>query len=103
MNDKFLLMLGIAKKAGKLTVGLEALEAFRFGRRPAMIIIASDTAKNSIKKVTAQMDGKLEPTIVTYTKAELGNAVSFAEAGIIGITDKGIAKALKGILEGMVK
>ncbi|UQS86507.1 ribosomal L7Ae/L30e/S12e/Gadd45 family protein [Nicoliella spurrieriana] len=95
-NQKYLNLIGIAKRAGKVVTG-EAiiLNAIR-KHHVALLIIASDTGQATTKKFI----DKAGSYNVTYhhliTRQQLSDAIG-APRTMIGITDRGFAKKLTEI------
>ena len=75
-TDKLALSLGLARRAGKLTVGAPlVLEDLRRGKAK-LVIFASDVSENGTKKITALAGHKGIPVhTCTMTKSELAHAV----------------------------
>ena len=92
--------LGIARKAGKLDIGEEAVaEAARL-RRARLIMTASDASERACRHARTAAEGSGAVYIsLPYTKAELGAAVGRGSPGIMAVTDIGIAEAIAGRLE----
>ncbi|MBQ3066147.1 MAG: ribosomal L7Ae/L30e/S12e/Gadd45 family protein [Clostridia bacterium] len=97
-------LLGIAKKGGRVVAGTNLVtDAIRAGRAkgcPCAVFLACDASENTKKRVgncCTYYEIPLYPTALTG--AELGSAIG--RAGItaaVGITDMGLAEALKKLL-----
>lgn len=95
-TDKICGALGLARKAGKLSVGSElCVESIRAGKAE-LVILCNDMSDNSNKKLADAMRTRGVPYIVLpLGKVELAKKVgksSFAVA--CALTDKGFAKII---------
>jgi ribosomal protein L7Ae-like RNA K-turn-binding protein len=96
--EKLLSMLGLCRKAGKLTLGFDSTaEAIR-GGQARLILLTRDISQRSGEKIAAAAEHKkmiAEKTPLTMEDI----AGRFGKAsGIIGITDKGLADAVLRIV-----
>ncbi len=93
--DKVLGLIGLAKKAGKITAGAEMAEdAVRHGKSK-LIIIAEDISPNG-RKAICDASKHYGVKFLTYkTKQELGAAVGSEIRAVISINDEGLAKAIE--------
>jgi ribosomal protein L7Ae-like RNA K-turn-binding protein len=91
-------LLGLARRAGKLICGLEAVLEHAGGA--AMILLASD-AGNSVKREALRLNR--HTVTLPHSKAELGAAVGRGTCAIAAVTgaafDRGIKEALQ--MEGL--
>ena len=100
MNDKFLSMCGIARRAGRILIGTDMCTvAIRGKSKPFLVILSSDASGNSKKRIEdacAYHSVKLLKT--SYTMSELGSAVGQkGGAACIAVTDEGFAQTLHKI------
>jgi ribosomal protein L7Ae-like RNA K-turn-binding protein len=91
-RSKPLQLLGLAKKAGLLAVGSEAVKEASRSRRAMLIISAADASEGSVRRASfnAKTSGA-EYTDVPYTKFELGNVTGRGSPGTAAIMDVGLA------------
>lgn len=93
-EDKFLSLLGLAQKAGKLVSGELAVEkAVRAGKAKVVIIAqdSSEGTKKNYRDLTAYYK------VVLYeglSKQQLGLAIGKAGRAAIAITDTGFCKSI---------
>ncbi len=96
-KTKFLSMLGLARKAGKVIIG-SPLICEHLGKRakPSLVIIASDASEQSVKRLTVKSEFyHVQSIISTETKASLAHAVGKeSEIAALAITEKGFASEL---------
>lgn len=93
-------MLGLCKKAGRMTVGVpQVCDALREGKLH-LVVYAAQAAENAIKRVCDKAKFyETEALAVEATAEELGHAVGKSGAvAAVGVADAGFAKALKTIL-----
>ena len=94
MNDRLLSLVGLARRAGRLSLGFDAAaEAMNKGRTK-LLIIACDLSGNSTASIIRTAERTHTKTIViNRTKAQIGAAVG-KEAGIIAVNDEGFAEKM---------
>jgi len=92
--DRAIDLLGLARRAGKLTLGAGATEsAFERGAVCALVL-ARDTARGSAAKVAALARVKRVPCYFFGSKAEFGRRFGRLEVAIVGVLDHSFAAAL---------
>lgn len=96
MNDKFLNLLGLCKRAGKLSSGHDA-SFDSISKNKAKLCLLSFDASPRLKKEfeeTVVYDNRNIPLIhLTYTMQEIQMATG-SRAAVMSINDKGFAKKL---------
>lgn len=100
MMDKFLSMLGICRKAGRMAIGAtDTLESIKKGKT-ILIYIASDLSQKTEKELLfAAKDKTIEVIRTRYDMGTLSHAIGI-KTGVIAINDQGIAEALKTKYQG---
>ena len=99
--DHTLNILGLAKKAGLLAVGCEAVGAASRKGKTKLIISASDASARAYRTARFNADdcGAI-CLVVPYTMFELGNVTGRGSPGTIAFLDTGLAvRFLKGLAE----
>ncbi|MBQ8975648.1 MAG: ribosomal L7Ae/L30e/S12e/Gadd45 family protein [Oscillospiraceae bacterium] len=101
MSDGALNMLGLAKKAGKLEIGLDSVTACVRQGRAELILCAADCGESARRacRHLAQDSGAALAELV-YTKAQLGAMLGRGSPGVIALTDTGLADSLSKKLAG---
>ncbi len=90
--NKELSLLGLAKKAGRLSVGNDAvLEALRSGRA-RLIILAGDAAENTVRRFQNRC-GDVPIEALPYSREQLGAAIGYKSCAAAAICDVGFAEA----------
>ena len=101
MNDRFLSMLGLCKKAGRLSGGHDAaFESIAKNKAYACFLCAdaSDRLKEEFKR-TASFDGRNVPCIeIENTKNDIWYAAKI-RAAVFTVNDAGFAQKLITLLE----
>ena len=96
-TERFLGMLGLARRAGKLCYGFDSV-AENINSLYA-VFTASDSSPKTIKNIDYILSEKNIQSVATnYTKTELGYAIGRKPCGIIGVTDSGFSRLLKARL-----
>ncbi len=102
MNDKFLNMLGLARRAGKLSPGHDAsFESIQKGKAYACFLCcdASDRLKEEFDRTT-KYEGRNVPLIETEYLTEDLYAATGKKAAVFTINDEGFANTLIKLLGG---
>ena len=93
--DKILGLIGLAKRAGRITAGSELCEdAIRRGVSK-LIIIADDISDNGRKAICDCCKHYRVKHITYGKKTELGTAVGSEIRAVISINDEGFARAIE--------
>ena len=94
-SNGILSMLGLALRGGNLAVGEEPVEAVARARDARVLLVASDAADNTYRRVKHFADaGQCIWLRIPFTKAELGQAVGRNAAAVVAVTDIGLANAV---------
>ena len=94
MADRFLHLLGLAQKAGKLSSGEEMVLASVKSGKAMLVILAGDASDNTKKLFYDKCSFYGVPVKEYGSKAELGWAIGRAERSSIAVEDKGFAEVL---------
>ena len=79
--DKLLSLLGLARRAGKIEPGFDAAVSAARGHKAALLLAARDISEKTLKNLRYEGD----------------------RAGVLAITDKGFAKAVKELAEAVTE
>ena len=94
-NDPILLLLGLARKAGRLEIGEEPVGAVCRARQARLVLLASDAAANTNRRAAHFGEaGNVLWLEVPYSKAELGFHLGRGSCAMLAITDAGFAAAV---------
>lgn len=96
MNDKFLSLLGMARRSGNLCLGHDAAVS-SVVKNKARLCIVSARGSERLKREMAHacsFEGKNIPVIIAdYTIQELSQAIG-SKAAVVTVTDENFASAL---------
>ena len=97
-NDKFLKMLGLATRAGRLCFGEGAVsDSIRQGKA-SLVIVSADASENTKKKFGDSCSFYGTAIVEVADRYALGTACGRAFAVVISVCDEGFAKKLQEIL-----
>ena len=102
MNDSALSLLGLCRKAGKISFGFEACRPSVRSGKARLCLIASDASDRVREKICiAAKEHGVQTVLLKYTMYDLKDATGIKSA-VITIDDAGFAKSiLKRINENM--
>lgn len=94
-SHNILSLLGLALRGGRLVMGEEPVEAVARARDARILLLASDAADNTRRRVEhfAQA-GQCLWLRVPFTKAELGRQFGRTSVAVAAVTDVGLASAV---------
>ena len=101
MQSKFLSAIGLAKRAGKVVTGTDAVRDTMKKKRAETVVVASDVSDNTRKEIfdTAEYYG-CEAFLVPYTMSELSHALGkISLTACAAITDISFKTLIKNSLE----
>lgn len=94
MDSRFLSLLGLCKRAGKLCAGedpvLEAVSA----HNARLVLAAEDISAHSLRKLTAACGERVPLMQLRASRAELGAALGWAACAAAAVQDMGFAEKL---------
>lgn len=96
MNDKFLSLLGMARRSGRVSLGHDAVIGSVVRNKAKLCVMSSESSERLQKEIqhACSYENKNIPVIIThYTLLELSSAVG-SKAAVISVDDEGFAKAL---------
>ena len=94
-SNRILSLLGLALRGGNLAVGEEPVEAVARARDARVLLLASDAADNTCRRVEHFAEaGQCLWLRIPFTKAELGRAVGRSSAAVTAVTDIGLANTI---------
>lgn len=94
MSDPFLNLLGLARRASKLSPGHDAALASVLKRKAELILLTSDASGRLEREFTRAAEGKVEIEKLRYTMDEIYHATA-ARAAVLTVDDKGFARKLR--------
>ncbi len=97
--NPILQLLGIAKKAGKLVLGTDAVVKNLSKQSTKMIFVAKDASCATIDKLDKKAFFYQIPVVVQYTTEELSQALGCPQIKVIALNDSGFAKTIQKEIE----
>lgn len=94
MVNKIYGLLGICSKAGKITVGTEAVMEAVLKNQIELVIIAEDTSQKTKQKIEKVCEERNVIVKKFGTIFDNSNAIGKVNKAIIGVKDKNLAKAI---------
>lgn len=92
MQDRFLSLLGLCRRAGKMVIGNDPVIESVFKKKAELVIIASDCSKNTSKNVLVSTHkNNVSAVVCNYTKDDISYAVG-KYCAVLSIEDTGFAK-----------
>lgn len=98
-NNKFLSILSLCQRAGRLSSGELACEVSIKERNAHLIIIAEDATENTKKKFSNSSKFYNIEIITMFSKAQLGWAIGKDYRAVITINDEGFKNKLLGLID----
>ena len=96
MNDKFLNLLGMARRGGKLSLGHDAAIGSIVKNKAKLCIISSEGSERLKREMThaCNFEDKNIPVLITkYSTLELSKVIG-SKAAVVTDDDEGLAKAI---------
>ena len=100
---KFLSLLGLCKRAGKLSAGEVAAEQAVRKKTACLLILAEDASANTKKKFRNSAAYYHLPLAEIGKKEELGRAIGADTRAILAVTEAGFAKKLHMLAEELLE
>lgn len=99
MSQKLLSLLGIARRAGKLSVGFDAAAESMKKGRSCLLLLADDISERTSGSITSKAEQSgTEILKINVSMEQVGNALGKKMTGIISVNDSGFAEKLKTLI-----
>lgn len=99
MNERFLSMLGLACRAGKIQTGEMVIQAIR-AKKAKLVIIASDASENTRKKLEDKCTFYEVPFAYFDGSERLSAAIGRHNRMAVAVMDDGFARNLIQLMKG---
>ena len=97
-NDRFLSFLGIARKAGRLSLGFDSVcESVRSGES-RMILLSSDVSQGTLRRLRSCLPENFADVYQTPYDIDRINAALGKGVRLISVNDKGFASKIRELL-----
>lgn len=97
-KQKLLNLLGLARRAGKLTTGEDLVLGAIRNQKAKLVFFAADGGASSLKKFTNKTNSYDVAFTTALTRQELADATGMVRS-VIAVTDQGFAKKMREYLE----
>ena len=94
INDKFLSLLGLCQKAGKMISGSMQCESAVRSGKVHLLIISEEASEATIDEFTHLCTNRNIPLIITGDKDELGSAIGKHSRTLLAVSDPVFKKLL---------
>ena len=94
MKNKFLQLLGLTKKAGKLLEGYNKCEEGIKSNNVKLIIISDEVSQNTKDKFSGYCNRNEIFLITNVDGKELSNILGICKIGVLGVTDLKLSQSL---------
>ncbi len=100
MQDKALMAIGLAKRAGQAVFGTELVRSCAKSGKAKLIIIAADASENTKKEISDTAEFyKVRYTVSSYTMAQLSGAAGLMRnSSSVAITDENLTVLIKNTM-----
>ncbi|MGJ9458897.1 L7Ae/L30e/S12e/Gadd45 family ribosomal protein [Oceanobacillus sp. CF4.6] len=98
MKNNYLNLIGLAQRAGKLSLGEETILKDIRSNRAKLVLLASDIGPQTKKKLTNKCKYYEVPFIIADDRETLSNAIGKSHRVAIAILDAGFATKIKSLL-----
>ncbi len=101
MNNKFLFMLGLCRRAGKLITGTDLVTKSLPSKKTYLVIYSNDASQNTEKRITDKCKFYgVECVKANFSSSEISDAIGKSGAiCALGITDLNFASELKSLCQ----
>lgn len=103
MNNNFLNLLGLAKRAGKVTAGEDLCKRAVQSGAARLVIIAADASDNTKKSIINSCKYYGVRYVITADKTEIGKFTGASSRAVASVNDDNFAKAILDRLEKIEK
>ena len=95
MQNSYLGLLGLAKRAGKVESGDEAARSALTSKAARLVLIAGDASERTAETFRFIAESVNVPAVaVAETRADIGNALGKRPCAVVAVCDIGFAAAL---------
>jgi len=99
MNDKALNLLGMARRAGRISLGHDASVASINDGKARLCILSSDSSERLKNEMQTLCESKnSECAVCSRTMDELGAALGYKTTAVLTVNDRGFAERLTQLI-----
>lgn len=94
MTDKLLSIIGLARRAGRLSLGCDPVLTAVSKKQAKIIVTAQDISKNTLSRVMTAVEGSgIDIISLDHTKEQISLALGKLTA-VFSVNDEGFAKQI---------
>ncbi len=99
-NPKFLSLLGMCRRAGKLSCGHDGAIGSVRGKSAKLCLLSSDSSERLRKEIEreANFEDRNIPVIVLFSTMEDIRRATGLKSAVLSVNDEGFAKTMLGLL-----
>ncbi|AUJ26642.1 MULTISPECIES: L7Ae/L30e/S12e/Gadd45 family ribosomal protein [Virgibacillus] len=98
MKNNYLNLLGLAFRAGKCSLGEDAILKDIRSRRAVLVLLANDIGPQTKKKITDKCKTYKIPYVIVDDRETISNAIGKTQRVAIAILDAGFAAKMNTLL-----
>jgi len=87
-------LLGLARRAGGVAAGTDAVRQSVRGGRARLIVTAEDASDTQLRKIRSTIHDRAIPQVILGDRATLGAAVGSAPLAAVAVTNGGLAERI---------
>ena len=99
MDRKLQSMIGLCKRAGKISAGAVAAEQAVKSRKASLLIVSKDASDRTKKDYRSMCEYRHVPYLECGSMEELGHAVGDEFHAVLAVTDRGFAEQIRKLSE----
>ena len=97
-EKKFLSLLGLCRRAGRLVSGQEMVETGIRDGSALLVLVAADASDNTKKRFRDKCTYYEVPFYCVFSKEKIGAALGYELRAAVAVTDEGFAKKMTRLL-----
>ncbi len=98
MNKALLSLLGLMRRAGKLSLGFDAAAESAESGKSCLILTTADISPKTLKELNYKINQKVSILTIDCSQDDLGKAIG-KSVKIVSINDEGFAQKAKLLME----
>ena len=99
MQNKILSLLGLARRAGKLDTGFEAVKSAARAKKSCLLLAAEDISEKTYKNLCYEGERNRVPVMRIPESTENISIACGIKAGVLSVGDAGFARGLRKAME----
>lgn len=87
--------LGLARKAGQLVIGMDAVKESIASEKARLLLIASDASETAREKMVRRCPPSIQWRLLPVTKKQIGEHLGTGEAAFLSLEDEEMARGIE--------